>query len=50
MNETAAYALFLVLIGGPVAMLSPFAIARLLIDQHAEQVAADTAARKEIRP
>ncbi|MFI5849372.1 hypothetical protein ACIA8B_14885 [Micromonospora chalcea] len=53
MNETAAYALVLVLIGGPVAMLSPFAIARLLIDQHADQVAADTAARtarKEIRP
>ncbi|WP_433228980.1 hypothetical protein ACQP2H_24120 [Micromonospora sp. CA-248260] len=48
MNATAVYALALVLIGGPVAMLSPFAIARLLVNQHADQIA--TATRKEIRP
>ncbi|MFF0659258.1 hypothetical protein [Micromonospora tulbaghiae] len=43
MNATAAYALVLVLIGGPVAMLSPFVIARLLVDQHADRVADDIA-------
>ncbi|MEU8170715.1 hypothetical protein AB0B97_29870 [Micromonospora sp. NPDC049004] len=39
MNETAAYALALVLIGGPPAMLAPFVIARRLVDQHGHQVA-----------
>ncbi|MER7589354.1 hypothetical protein ABTW72_17645 [Micromonospora sp. NPDC127501] len=39
MNETAAYALALVLIGGPLAMLAPFVIARRLVDQHGDQVA-----------
>ncbi|MFE9206226.1 hypothetical protein [Micromonospora sp. NPDC007230] len=39
MNTTAAYALALVLIGGPLAMLAPFVIARRLTEQHAEQVA-----------
>ncbi|MEU7995366.1 hypothetical protein AB0B83_08515 [Micromonospora sp. NPDC049060] len=43
MNATAAHALALVLIGGPVAMLSPFVIARLLVDQHGSQVADDIA-------
>ncbi|SCG79581.1 hypothetical protein [Micromonospora humi] len=35
MNGTAAYALGLVLIGGPVSMLAPFAIARRLVERHA---------------
>lgn len=39
MNETAAHALLLVLIGGPVVMLSPFAIARLLVGRHSNQTA-----------
>ncbi|MFI7661793.1 hypothetical protein ACIBTW_23205 [Micromonospora parva] len=39
MNETAAYALALVLIGGPLAMLAPFVIARRLVDQHGDRVA-----------
>ncbi|MGC4758809.1 hypothetical protein [Micromonospora trifolii] len=43
MTDTAAYALALVLIGGPLAMLAPFAIARLLVDEHADQVADDIA-------
>ncbi|RAN94809.1 hypothetical protein [Micromonospora noduli] len=41
MNDTTAYALALVLTGGPAAMLAPFAVARLLVDQHAHQVADD---------
>ncbi|PYC75191.1 hypothetical protein C7C45_04800 [Micromonospora arborensis] len=43
MNETAAYALALVLIGGPLAMLAPFVIARRLVDQHGDQVADNVA-------
>ncbi len=39
MNDTAAYALALVLTGGPVVMLAPFAIARRLVERHADQVA-----------
>lgn len=35
MNGTAAYALGLVLIGGPVSMLAPFVIARRLVERHA---------------
>ncbi|MEU4382788.1 hypothetical protein [Micromonospora echinofusca] len=53
MTDTAAYALALVLIGGPLSMLAPFVIARRLVVKHADQVAADNAARtarKEIRP
>ncbi|WBB66914.1 hypothetical protein [Micromonospora sp. WMMD812] len=37
MNGTAAYALGLILIGGPVSMLAPFAIARRLVERHAER-------------
>lgn len=43
MNATAAYALVLVLIGGPVVMLAPFVIARRLAERHAEQIADDIA-------
>ncbi|MGC5381236.1 hypothetical protein ACPXB1_22450 [Micromonospora sp. DT68] len=45
MNATAAYALALVLIGGPLSMLAPFVIARRLVERHAEQVATDTTPR-----
>ncbi|MFI2647586.1 hypothetical protein [Micromonospora fulviviridis] len=41
MNATAAYALALVLTGGPAVMLAPFVIARRLTEQHADQVAGD---------
>ncbi|SCF45047.1 hypothetical protein [Micromonospora mirobrigensis] len=34
MNGTAAYALGLILIGGPVSMLAPFVIARRLVERH----------------
>ncbi|MFI7429253.1 hypothetical protein ACIBPB_19880 [Micromonospora sp. NPDC049836] len=52
MNATAAYALVLVLIGGPAVMLAPFVIARRTAERHAEQVADDVTrtAHKEIRP
>ncbi|MFD6640295.1 hypothetical protein ACFWDN_31265 [Micromonospora chalcea] len=43
MTDTAAYALALVLIGGPLSMLAPLAIARRLVERHAEQVATPTA-------
>lgn len=43
MNTTAAYALALVLIGGPAVMLAPFVIARRTAERHAEQVADDIA-------
>ncbi|MDG9674975.1 hypothetical protein [Micromonospora sp. DH14] len=43
MNDTTAYTLALVLVGGPAVMLAPFAIARGLVDQHAHQVADDIA-------
>jgi hypothetical protein len=39
----AAYALALVLIGGPLSMLAPFVIARRTVERHAEQVADDLA-------
>ncbi|MGC4792549.1 hypothetical protein ACLQ3H_00375 [Micromonospora saelicesensis] len=38
MTPTAAIALVAVLLGGPAAMLLPFAVARLLVDRHAEEV------------
>ncbi|MGY4895047.1 hypothetical protein ACWEEK_05720 [Micromonospora aurantiaca (nom. illeg.)] len=48
MNATAAYALGLVLIGGPVSMLAPLAVARLLVERHARQVADDIARRPRL--
>ncbi len=42
MNATAAYALGLVLIGGPASMLAPFAIARRLVERHAGRAAVPT--------
>ncbi|HEY0700423.1 MAG TPA: hypothetical protein VGD43_21790 [Micromonospora sp.] len=44
MNATVAHALVLALIGGPVVMLSPFALARLLVDQHGHRAAVDAPA------
>ncbi|MGV9762412.1 hypothetical protein [Micromonospora tulbaghiae] len=38
MTPTAAYALAAVLVGGPAVMLAPFAVARRLVDRHAEEV------------
>ncbi|MFI7305514.1 hypothetical protein ACIBM8_20065 [Micromonospora aurantiaca] len=43
MNATAAYALGLVLIGGPASMLAPLAVARRLVERHAHRVADDIA-------
>ncbi|MFD6712343.1 hypothetical protein AMK25_22400 [Micromonospora sp. TSRI0369] len=43
MTNTAAYALALVLIGGPTVMLTPFVVACLLAAQHSQQVADDIA-------
>ncbi|NJC10620.1 hypothetical protein F4558_000446 [Micromonospora profundi] len=34
MNETAAYALVLILIGGPASMVVPFLVARHLVHTH----------------
>ncbi|MFR9777297.1 hypothetical protein ACL02O_14725 [Micromonospora sp. MS34] len=54
MTDTAAYALVLVLTGGPLSMLAPFVIARRLVERQAEQVATPTTdatprtARKEL--
>ncbi|WP_349880836.1 hypothetical protein ABIH81_14975 [Micromonospora sp. HUAS YX12] len=48
MNSTAAYTLALVLIGGPLAMLAPFVIARRLVDQHGDQVADDIARLSDV--
>ncbi|GHJ57344.1 hypothetical protein Nm8I071_66510 [Nonomuraea sp. TT08I-71] len=37
MTETAVYTLAAVLVGGPVAMLAPVAVARALVHRHAEE-------------
>lgn len=41
MTDTAVYALVLTLAGGPLSMLAPVAVARLLAESHADRVADD---------
>ncbi|WP_328533219.1 hypothetical protein OG836_26130 [Micromonospora zamorensis] len=52
MTSTAAYALVAVLLGGPAAMLLPVAVARLLVDRHADEVgpAIRAAGRDDLAP
>ncbi|WP_167454666.1 hypothetical protein [Micromonospora arborensis] len=42
MNETAAYALVLILIGGPASMVVPLLVARHLVQKHDSTPAAPT--------
>jgi hypothetical protein len=40
MTPTAVYALALVLVGGPAAMLAPLVLARRAVERHADRTAA----------